>query len=359
MVVALDVSAARPEAIWSGLSPLAELMACLHVIAEPDHHPESRQWWERVNASSSETLRSDLLRFAPLWARYRMRLFYPTSKDLNRDVKDEIGALESTDDHRFLPLVADAIRGRRLEFEGPDQVLGDPTWVRECEQRSFARGDLAHSLVHDHRRFRADLVATLHRCVDEFFAQEWEDTHVVMERAHRRLQGSIARVAPAQLVASVSGIASTRGSPGMVYFDKLQSRSAAVGEDGLVLVPSVRAWPHVMVKHDPALPVVVHYLAQADADSGAESQEDLRRRLSALAEPSRWELCRHLIGETITTGELAIRTGLPKSAVSRHLRSLREAGLVISQKDGRHVYHRVHPSAIVHIGHDVLRGLIR
>jgi hypothetical protein len=71
-----------------------------------------------------------------------------------------------------------------------------------------------------------------------------------------------------------------------------------------------------MVKMDPGLPVVIHYLAQEGFTEGAaQSQEEIRRRLLTLAEPGRWELCRHLIGESITTTELAVRTKLSEPAV--------------------------------------------
>lgn len=360
MVIALDLASARPERMWSGVSPLAELMACLHVLAEPDHHPESRQWRDRVDATMSDGLRSDLFRFAPLWARYRMRLFFPTAAaQLGAEVEAEIRALERIDDRHFLPMTANAIRGRRLEWTSGEQVLDDRTWVRECEQRSFTRGDLAHSLVEDPDRFRQDLASTLHRCVDEFFRDEWDRTSVQLQRMSHTVAEAIPRNPPVDVVASLTAIASSRGSASTVFFDKLQSGTATLGAKGLILIPSMRAWPHVMVKLDQELPIVIQYLVQEDADGTARSQQELRRRLAALAEPGRWELCRHLIGEPITTSELAIRTGLSKSSVSRHLRALKDAGLISSQKDGRQVFHRLPPAVIVHLGHEVLRGMIR
>lgn len=54
-----------------------------------------------------------------------------------------------------------------------------------------------------------------------------------------------------------------------------------------------------------------------------------------------------------------MRTNSTKSAVSRHLGLLRAAGLISSQRDGRQVFHRLHPAMIVHLGDDVLRAIIR
>lgn len=360
MVIALNVAAARSDNITAGTSPLAELMACLHVIAEPDHHPEARGWAERVNSRLSDSLRSDLFRFAPLWARYRLRLLYPTVHELGRALDEELGALAVVDDDLFIPLTANAIRGRAFTTGDAREVLGSAAWVHDCEQRSFNRGDLAYSLRADPTQFRRDLVSVLERSATTFFNDEWARSGPLLEGNARRLQERIRREQPLDVVASLSQMASSRGSTDTVFFDKLQSASGAVRAQGLVLVPSLRAWPHVMVKMDPALPVVIHFLVQEEARQGdTHSQAELRKRLLILAEPGRWELCRHLIGESITTTELAVRTNSTKYAVSRHLRVMREAGLISSQKDGRQVFHRLPPSVIVHLGQDVLRGLLR
>lgn len=89
------------------------------------------------------------------------------------------------------------------------------------------------------------------------------------------------------------------------------------------------------------------------------SQAMVRDRLAAIAEPARMELCRHLIGEPITTSELAHRTQLSQPQVSRHLRRLREVGLVTSIREGRVVYHRLHAKLLLSLGTDVLTTIMR
>ncbi|RNE59026.1 ArsR/SmtB family transcription factor [Cryobacterium tepidiphilum] len=360
MVIALKLSQARRLDVVAGVSPLAELMACLHVMAEPDHHPESRGWADKMTSQLSDSLRTDLFRFAPLWARYRMRLFYPTSRRLGRPIDDELAELVDMDDDIFLPLAANAIRGRVVDFRSAEDVLTDRSWVTECQQRSFNRGELASSLIADPRGFRAELASVLRECCTAFFDEEWGRTSARLEASARLVNENLQDGDLLSIVESLSKMASTRGSETTVFFDKLQSASGSVDENGLLLVPSLRGWPHVMVKMDRGLPIVIHYLAQEGfAEGAAQSQDEIRRRLLTLAEPGRWELCRHLIGESITTTELAVRTKLSEPAVSRHLRVMREAGLISSQRDGRQVFHRLHPSLILHLGQDVLSAIIR
>jgi DNA-binding transcriptional ArsR family regulator len=357
MVVALNLSRTGRDEVAVGVSPLAELMASLHVLAEPDHHPESRAWAARVTDAVPEGLHADLFRFSPLWARYRTRLFYPLDTRVDRTLEEEIADLAAMDDDRFLSLVANGILGRGSALRGADEVLTDREWVAYCERRSFSRGDLAHSLVRDPVRFRRDLVGMLEGCSDAFFRADWESGSRRLVATATALRERLEQEELLPVVESLSGIASTRGSSTTVFFDKLQSASRTVGSEGLLVIPSLRGWPHLMIKTDPGLPVVVHF--PAVGDHHPQSQAEIRVRLLVLAEPGRWELCRHLIGESITTTELSIRTGLSAPAVSRHLRVMREAGLISSQRDGRQVFHRVHPSLIIELGRDVLNAIIR
>jgi DNA-binding transcriptional ArsR family regulator len=238
--------------------------------------------------------------------------------------------------------------------------FNDRAWVTYCEHRSFGRGDLAHSLLNDQHRFRAELVSVLTRCRDAFFQDEWERSEPQLTATVKNLSRQLATSDVLHTVESLSEISSSRGSTTTVFFDKLQSANVTVDERGLLLIPSLRGWPHLMVKSSPGLPIVIHFPARGRRGQGdGQSQSDVRERLLALAEPGRWELCRHLIGESITTSELAVRTGLSAPAVSRHLRVLREAGMVSSQREGRQVFHRMHSSLILQLGNDVMSAIVR
>ena len=73
------------------------------------------------------------------------------------------------------------------------------------------------------------------------------------------------------------------------------------------------------------------------------------RVLKALADPSRVKIMALLFssrpGEE-TSGELAAVLDLSESTVSHHLGQLRKAGLVISDRRGMNVFHRVKPEAL-------------
>lgn len=69
--------------------------------------------------------------------------------------------------------------------------------------------------------------------------------------------------------------------------------------------------------------------------------------MRALADPTRRAVYEQIVctGE-ITVGELARDRGVSQSAISQHLRSLREAGLIRERRAGRHAHYRALPGGL-------------
>jgi len=65
--------------------------------------------------------------------------------------------------------------------------------------------------------------------------------------------------------------------------------------------------------------------------------------LAALADPTRRELVAVLARGEMAAGELADRFPVSRPAISRHLRVLREAGLVTARGDGRRRLYALDP----------------
>lgn len=77
--------------------------------------------------------------------------------------------------------------------------------------------------------------------------------------------------------------------------------------------------------------------------SGVESQ-DWVQLLKALADETRLRIVGLLLNEPLTVRELATRLEATDYNVSRHLRVLREAGVVISDKQGRWLRSAISPA---------------
>ncbi len=72
-------------------------------------------------------------------------------------------------------------------------------------------------------------------------------------------------------------------------------------------------------------------------------------RLKALADPARVKIVSYLFSSAAgeqTSGELAAVLKLTESTMSHHLTQLRKAGLVLSERRGMNVFHRIRPEAL-------------
>jgi len=70
--------------------------------------------------------------------------------------------------------------------------------------------------------------------------------------------------------------------------------------------------------------------------------------LTALAEPARVKIMRILITrQSMDVGEVAALLPQERSVISRHLKTLRDSGLVRMERDGRHRRYSLIPAAFV------------
>ena len=68
---------------------------------------------------------------------------------------------------------------------------------------------------------------------------------------------------------------------------------------------------------------------------------------AAIADPVRREIVAMLVRRELTAGEIAGAFSISRPAVSRHLRVLREAGLVVDEARGRHRVSRLELAPLV------------
>jgi DNA-binding transcriptional ArsR family regulator len=67
---------------------------------------------------------------------------------------------------------------------------------------------------------------------------------------------------------------------------------------------------------------------------------------NAVAEPQRRAILHFLAGEARPVGDIVAALELAQPSVSKHLRVLREVGLVEARRDGRQMFYRTNPEGI-------------
>lgn len=69
--------------------------------------------------------------------------------------------------------------------------------------------------------------------------------------------------------------------------------------------------------------------------------------MRALADPTRRAVFERLVdSEEITVADLTRGSGVTQGAISQHLKSLKQAGLVAERPEGRNVYYRAEPEGL-------------
>jgi DNA-binding transcriptional ArsR family regulator len=67
---------------------------------------------------------------------------------------------------------------------------------------------------------------------------------------------------------------------------------------------------------------------------------------NAVAEPRRRQILVHLMHEELSVGDIVVATGWEQPSVSKHLRVLRNVGLVRVRRNGKHMMYRTNAEAI-------------
>jgi len=346
-------------------SPLADLMALLHCLAEPGHHLDMARDVRVINAELDRPARRQLRAFAPLWARFRLRALLPLDTNRPATFADELTELRHMPAPLFASMVAETIAGGAWErrYGSRDPGASPAEFLELCRAKSEEREELGERFLQDPAVFRDDLTRLLEECHDTFFRSRWGAVVPQVSTAEREVRERLSRDRLGVVLASLTPGGHYLPQTAQVAYDKLQNAFVSCAGRDFVLVPSVFTKPHVVVKYEesqrsPGLPIVVQFPV-SEMGAADVPLRDLRMRMAVLSDPGRLELCRHLVNEHCTTGELANRVGMSAQQVSRHLRRLREVGLLDSARDGRLVRHRLKLGAVYSVGHQFLTRLVQ
>jgi ArsR family transcriptional regulator len=75
-------------------------------------------------------------------------------------------------------------------------------------------------------------------------------------------------------------------------------------------------------------------------------EDDLNTLFKALNDPTRREILELLKEKDLTAGEIADQFNISKPSISHHLDLLRQAGLVVSVKEGQFVYYSLNTTVM-------------
>ncbi|GAB2618217.1 DUF5937 family protein [Streptomyces capparidis] len=360
MTLRIDISGLPPERLRFAASPLAELTAMLHVLAEPGHHPQHAAWAGEVWAGLRPELAERLREAEFLWRSSQADFLLPARP--RATLAEELDDVDRIDDETYATAALVTTCGGRAPFAAPSP-LTDATARERALELAQARGArqeaFAERLLADPAAVRARVRDTLEQCAEPFFDAAWTGAAVRLATDVRLKNDLLKRHGIGAALASVSGAVGLAPDGDCIVVDKLQDKATAAHGTGVTFIPSVFGHPHLVVVHAPGWQPVVQYPV-AEPDPGEPVPlETVTLRLEALAHPVRLRLLRTLARGPHTTGELAHTWELSPPEVSRHLAVLRRAGLLTARRQGRYVRHTLNLPALTALGTDLLAAVLR
>nr|WP_244502638.1 DUF5937 family protein [Streptomyces oceani] len=353
-------------------SPLAELGYALHVLAEPGHHPGLHGWATATSSGLKPDL-ADRLREADfLWSPTFSDILTPFAGVPSRDgqpgatLAEDLDILDQLDDERFVGSALEFTCSASYGCGGPSPLVDADARQRALDMAA-ARGprqeDFTRRLLTEPTVVRSWIRRLLEDCEQAFFADTWRRLETQLAADARHKTELLNHRGLAEALAAVSPALSLSENGGRIQADKLsEGRTTALDPaigPGVTFVPTSMGWPHLLVLHAPSWRPVVHYPAATPEISRPPSVQDVQLRLEALAHPMRLQLARFLARATYTTGELAESVGMSAPEVSRHLATMKKAGLVTTRRRGRYVLHQLDLTVAARLGSDFLEGVLR
>ncbi|MFJ5827701.1 DUF5937 family protein [Streptomyces sp. NPDC093089] len=362
MSVTIDITGLPRERIVFCPSPLAELGAALHALAEPAHHARLHAWTTTTAAALKPELADRLHEADFMWRSTRSDILLPARP--RETLTEELDDLDGVDDEIFVGSALEISCSSQYPHGAPSPLV-DERMRRRVLDLAAARGPRQAAFVErmlaDPPGTRAWVRRLLEDCDEAFFGDTWRRVRVQLAADARHKTELMRHKGLAEAVADASSamVLEEDEQGSRIVVDKLvHGRTSAEGS-GVTFLPTAFGWPHLFALHAPGWQPVVQYPVPTRDLGGTASVEAVKRRLEAVAHPMRMRLCRSLARGAYTTSELADAYGITAPEVSRHLAVLRKADLLTTQRRGRYVLHQLDVSAVARLGSDFLESVLR
>ncbi|MFJ4713268.1 DUF5937 family protein [Streptomyces sp. NPDC088785] len=368
MSVRIDITGLTAERIHFAPSPLAELGAALHALAEPAHHPGVQGWTTSVAACLDPCLADRMCEADFLWRTTFSDVFTPSAGVPGRHtlpgatLAEDLDLLDKLSDEQFVDAALEFTC--QSEYARRDVTrLDDPRTRERALELAAARGShqmrFTQRLLEDPPAIRAWFRELMQDCDEAFFSDVWGRVRPQLAADARLKTDLLRRKGVPDALCAVSGSVSLDDTGRSVVVDKVSVGHTATGSGDLVLIPTGLGRPHLWVLHRKDWQPLITYPISAPGLTAPTSVEQLTLRLSALAHPVRMRLCRHLARGSYTTGELADAHGMTAPEISRHLSLLKKAGLITTRRHGRYARHQLDLGVVSRLGGDFIEGVLR
>jgi DNA-binding transcriptional ArsR family regulator len=349
-MIRFHLPATAVERVAFAYSPLFEAVLSLHVLIEPKHHSLQHEWVRRAR-DLPERLRRDIHAFAFAYRAYIPEVLAPAPQAGFASFAEEL--------ERLAAQPPEAVAFEFTVPLSPEQRARDPNRLEDEAVRATIRGRgaalgrqtgrLVRLALDDPSAFAARFADFLARYWEAAFASEWQRVEPVLAAAVTSAGRQLAAGGLYAFLPRLSSELSVDSAEETITIARRHEHEVNVDEDStLTLTPSLYVWPHIRVNCDPPWPLALVYPAPALAQLARPRlpPEELLRVFRALADSGRLEMLRLIASRPRSTQELAQLVGMTEAGASRSLRILSEAGLLVSQRQGRYLLYHLTPGRL-------------
>ncbi len=357
MAIRLRVPESLQGLVHVAPAPLAEALLSLHVLMHPKEHPLQHPWIRRMRRLSP-ALKREIRAFTFLYSDITADFVLPERADVPQSFDDALASFAAMAPERAQYEIA------RPTFFYLEEDAGGPESLAREEVRKRIRdrissyspdgAAIAERLLDEPEVVQGRIASMLSAYWAESFAAEWErlEPTLAWESEQARVED------PVVMLETIRSELKVDAGERMLIRCSMHEHEVHVNpRNPLRLIPSVYVWPHVRVNCDAPWPVAILYPPRTmRAGVGRELAPDsLIRPLRAAADPTRLRILR-LVGERPrSTEELAPLVGLSESGLSKHLKSLVDAGLLSTRRQGWYVLYRLERGRLDALGADLRR----
>ena len=309
-----------------------ECLLTLNVFHDPKGYAYEvgNEWLEMVRQRATSALLTTIEAFPANWNLWHALLGLAYDSTPPRDVPSFLESLEAIDPlelrlhllgyyqrsiRRIIP--RDIIfRAAQGDSAAQDQYLHIPPSVGD-DQRAYAR----HLFTTDPEATKTTLLTLLHQWYDRVFCPLEQQVLPILERDAEAKRALQATLTPEHLIETATN--------GLAYLPESGIRT-------VVLTPSfvMRPWNEHIDYQD----LILFCYPVADESLEQERQVPIMRLVrlyQALADERRLRLLKMLATRSYSLQELADAFGIAKTTMHYHLATLRTAGLVLAQPNGK------------------------
>ncbi len=325
------------EQIRLGTSRVLEAAHSWHVLADPSHHALHLPW-VRACRQLPAGLRQQLREHSFAVRSYLPAILEAGIAHPDSTIEEEIALIAAVPARQLVPEFVLTV----LEWPRDDD-FGDPAVQGRVIDAAGGQPDAARlrQVFSNPEQVRDQLLSVIADYWQAGFAAEFDRLEPALHRAMENAARQLAISGPLGLLGGLLPEVVLDPARGTVLIPRSHRHELAVGEhDGITLVPSAYAWPHVRVTCDhPPWPLTLTFPIDPLVRPLAPplTPEQLGRQLRAIAAGPRLELLHLTTIEPRSTKELARLTQLSQAAISKHLQTLLAAGLVTRHRDGYYV----------------------